>query len=94
MLCSSTWFLDEDDEESEESDYGNGDHVWSECIDYGMFCGKVWPHLIKLFLQSDSKARVKVEDLMSIIRAHKESLREVSLNGHFVAWPRKMGALR
>lgn len=81
MLSSSTWFLDEDPEESEESDDGNGDHVWSDRIDYGMFCGKVWPHLTKISLVSDGRARVRVGDLMSIIRAHKGSLRELSLTG-------------
>ena len=80
MLSSSTWFLDEW-EESEESEDGNKDHVWSERVDYGMFCGKVWPHLTKLYLESDRANCVKEGDLMSIIRAHKGSLRELSMAG-------------
>lgn len=69
MLSSSTWFLDEDPEEC------------SNRIDYGMFCGKVWPHLTKLYLESDGVACVKERDLMSIIRAHRGSLRELSMAG-------------
>lgn len=81
MLSSSAWFLDEESEESEESDDGNEDPVWSDRISFGMFCGKVWPYLTKLCLETDGSARVKAGDLMSIIRAHKGSLRELSMWG-------------
>ena len=78
VLSSSEWCLDEDPDGSEESDDGNEDHVWSERTDFGIFCGEVWPHLTKLKLEW---ASVKAGDLMSIVRAHRGSLRELSLTG-------------
>ena len=83
-LSSSTWFLDEEfeeSEESEESDDGNEDPFWSDRTNFGMFRGKVWPHLTKLSLKTYGCARVKVGDLMSIIGAHRGSLRELSMCG-------------
>ncbi len=74
ILSLSGWLLD--DAEHEESDDGSNDLVSSEQIDFGMFVGKVWPHLTKLILR---EARIKTEDLMSIVRAQRKSLRDLSL---------------
>ena len=77
-LSLSTLSLDDDSEESGE---GNEDIVLNERTDFGMLLGKVWPHLTHLFLSS---ASLKAGDLMSIIRAHRGSLRDLSLDGIFL----------
>lgn len=48
----------------------------SHCFDFGLFLGKQWPHLTKLSLKN---AWVNSEDLMSVLRAHRVSLRDVRL---------------
>lgn len=73
ILSSSRWLLDE---ELGGSDDGNEDIVSSERTDFGMFLGKVWPHLTKLIL---TYAWVKARDLMSISRVHRGSLRDLRL---------------
>lgn len=50
--------------------------VLSERTDLGMLLGKVWPHLTKLSLEG---ACVEAEDLISIVRAHRGSLRDLRL---------------
>ena len=77
VLCSSRWFLDDDSHESEEFDDENENSVWPERTGFGILRGKVWPHLTELILESGC---VKAEDLMSIVRAHKETLRKLSLD--------------
>ena len=76
ILSLSGWLLD--DEEVEESDDESESFGSSEHIDFGIFVGKVWPHLSKLILR---EARMKGENLMSIIRAQRGSLRDLILEG-------------
>lgn len=65
-----------DDEGAEESDDESENLVSSEQIDFGIFVGMVWPHLSKLILR---EARMKGESLMSIIRAQRGALRDLSM---------------
>lgn len=48
----------------------------SHCFDFDMFLGKQWPYLTKLSLKN---AWVNAEDLISVLRAHSVSLRDVRL---------------
>ena len=50
--------------------------------DFGLSLGKQWPHLTELTLR---EACIEARDLMSILRAHKETLRELILSE--LIWP-------
>ena len=50
--------------------------VWNERTAFGPLLGKQWPYLTKLTLKA---ACVEARDLMTILRAHTESLRELRL---------------
>lgn len=80
ILSSSSWSLHyyEEGEELEESDDGSEDLALSKHTSLGILLGKVWPHLTKLI---SSEGCVKAGDLMSIVGAHRGSLRDLSLNG-------------
>ena len=70
ILYSSSWALNYD--ELEESD----DENQEPGTDFGLLLGKQWPKLTELSL---SGACMEAKDLMSILRAHKESIRKLSL---------------
>ena len=72
-LSSSRWLLEG---ETKGSDDGNDDLTLTPRPDFAIFLGKVWPHLTELiFLE----ACVTKGDMMSIVRAHRVSLRTLGL---------------
>ena len=60
----------------ESADDDDEDPVYNERTNFSLFLGKQWPYLTKLTLKA---ARVKARNLMTILRAHTESLRELRL---------------
>ena len=74
ILSSSRWASDfEGWDEAADNDAAL---VWNLRIDFGFLLGKQWPRLTKLTLK---QAWVKAGDLMQILRAHTQSLRELHL---------------
>ena len=73
-LSSSRWALDYN--ESAESDDEDEQLASNKDTDFGLFLGKHWPQLTELTLRD---ACMKAEDLMSILRVHRGSLRDLCL---------------
>lgn len=68
VLSSSRWYLE---------DLHGSEEPHGARTDFRIFLGKIWPRLTKLELKC---AWVEASDLMSIIRAHSGSLRELTLD--------------
>ena len=73
FLSSSQWYLEDD---SEESDAGDDSLTLVRQPDFALLLGKVWPHLTELILKG---ACMTKRDMMSLVRAHRATLRTLGL---------------